>query len=147
MNVDVTESMNQESNDAVELALDFVQALTKRKYEEAFSMTSADFVEEGGYPLNLESLREKFESIVSVDWAFVDMKGFYDAESPPEHLRPKYIRGPLAIMEVETDWVEEPDVAFIYVSIADDAEGQGLSVFIMREASSLKIREITFGRP
>ena len=58
--------MNEESNDAVKLALDFVQALTKRKYEEAFSMTSADFVEEGGYTLNLESLREKFESIVSV---------------------------------------------------------------------------------
>jgi hypothetical protein len=138
--------MANESNEAVKLALDFVEALTEREYDKAFAMTSADFVEEGGIPLNVHQLREKFESIVPADWAFVDMGQIYAAAPPPEHLRPKHVRGPLAIMAAETDWVDDPDVAFMYVSIASDAEGEGLSVFVTREASELKIREITFGR-
>ena len=139
--------MVDKSHDAVQLALDFVEALTQRKYDEAFAMTSADFVEEGGDPLNVEALREKFESMVPADWEFVDMEAIYAAEPPPEYLRPKHVRGPLAIMEAETDWVEEPDVAFMYVSIAGDTEGEGLSVFVTRDASGLSVREITFGRP
>lgn len=139
--------MADDSNDAVKLALDFAEALIQRDYDKAFAMTSADFVEEGGNRLSLDALRDKFESIVPVDWAFVDMETIYAAAPPPENLRANHIRGPLAIMEAETDWVEEPDVAFMYVSIADDAEGEGISVFVAREASELRIREITFGRP
>lgn len=139
--------MTDESNDAVKLVLDFVEALIQRKYEVAFAMTSADLIEEGGMSLSLAALRERFETMVPNDWVFVDMEAIYAANPPPEHLRAKYVRGPLAIMEAETDWVEDPDVAFMYVSIADDAEGEGLSVFVTRDVSGLKIREITFGRP
>jgi len=35
----------------------------------------------------------------------------------------------------------------MYVSIAGDTEGEGLSVFVTRDASGLSVREITFGRP
>lgn len=139
--------MADNSHDAVELALDFVEALTRRRYDEAFAMASADLVEEGGNALTLESLREKFELMVPVDWKFVDVEAIYAAEPPPAYLRPNHVRGPLAIMEAETDWVEAPDVAFIYVAIADHTEGEGLSVFVTREASGLRIREIAFGRP
>ncbi|NNE59563.1 MAG: hypothetical protein HKN35_01560 [Woeseia sp.] len=139
--------MTDESNDAVKLALDFVEALTQREYDVAFAMTSADFVEDGGNPLSLNALREQFEMIVPTDWVFVDMEAIYAANPPPEHLRAKHIRGPLAIMEAETDWVDDPDVAFMYVSIADNVEGEGLSVFVTRDLTGLKIREITFGRP
>ena len=139
--------MSDESNDAVNLALDFVEALTRREYEKAYAMTSSDFIEEGGNPLGVDALRERFETIVPAGWAFVDMEVIYAANPPPAHLRPKHIRGPLAIMEAETDWVEDPDVAFVYVAISDDAEGEGLGIFVAREASNLKIREISFGRP
>ena len=139
--------MTDKSNDAVELALDFVEALTQRKYDVAIAMTSPDFTEEGGIPLNLDALRERFEMIVPTDWVFVDMDAIYAADPPPEHLRAKHVRGPLAIMEAETDWVEDPDVAFMYVSIADNAEGEGISAFVARDESGLKIREIMFGRP
>lgn len=139
--------MPDELNDAVNLALDFVEALTRREYEEAFAMTSSDFIEEGGNHLSVDALRERFEMIVPTGWAFVDMEAIYSANPPPAHLRPKYMRGPLAIMEAETDWVEDPDVAFVYVAIADDAEGEGLSIFVAREAPGLRIRKISFGRP
>ena len=139
--------MSDESSDAVAIALDFVEALTQRKYAEAYEMTSSDFIEEGGERLRVGSLREKFELIVPSDWVFVDMEALYASNPPPEHLRPKHVRGPLAIMEAETDWVEDPDIAFVYVAIADDAEGEGLSAFVTREGSGLKIREISFGRP
>lgn len=139
--------MSDESLAAVKLALDFVEALTRRRYDEAYALTSSDFTEEEGDRLSVDALRERFELIVPTDWVFVDMEAIDAANPPPAHLRPKHIRGPLAIMEAETDWVEEPDIAFIYVGIADDAEGEGLSVFVTREASGLKIREISFGRP
>ena len=139
--------MTDESNDAVGLALDFVEALTRRKYDEAYAMTSSDFIEEGGSQLSAEALRERFEMIIPTSWTFVDMDAIYAADPPPAHLRPKHVRGPLAIMEAETDWVEDPDVAFIYVAIADGAESEGLSVFVTREVSGLKIREVSFGRP
>jgi len=139
--------MADESNDAAKLALDFAEALIQREYGEAFAMTSADLIEEGGNPLNLDALREKFETMIPTDWKFVDMESIYAVTPPPTQLQPKHVRGPLAIMDAETDWVEEPDVAFVYVSIADDAEGEGISVFVTRETSGLKIREITFGRP
>lgn len=139
--------MSDESLAAVKLALDFVEALTRRRYDEAYALTSSDFTEEEGDRLSVDALRERFELIVPTDWVFVDMEAIDAANPPPTHLRPKHIRGPLAIMEAETDWVEEPDIAFIYVGIADDAEGEGLSVFVTREASGLKIREISFGRP
>ena len=139
--------MADELDDAVNLALDFVEALTKREYDKAFLLTAANFVEEGGEPLSVDAMREKFELIVPADWVFVDMKAIYSVAPPPADLLPKYIRGPLAIMEAETDWVEEPDVAFMYVAIADEAEGEGLSVYVTREESALRIREITFGRP
>ncbi len=139
--------LSDKSNDAVNLALDFAEALTRREYEEAYAMTSSDFIEEGGNHLSVDALRERFEMIVPTGWAFVDMEAIYAANPPPAYLRPKHIRGPLAIMEAETDWVEDPDVAFVYVAIADDAEGEGLSIFVAREASGLKIREISFGRP
>ena len=139
--------MSDESNDAVHLALDFAEALTRREYETAYAMTSSDFIEEGGQQLDVDALREKFELIVPTNWEFVDIEAIYATNPPPAHLMPKHIRGPLAIMEAETDWVEDPDVAFVYVGIADDAEGEGLSIFVTREASGLKIREISFGRP
>ena len=139
--------VTEESNDAVELALDFVEALTQRKYDVAFAMTSRDLIEEGGGRLSLDALREKFEMMVPTDWEFTDMEKIYAANPPPEHLQPKHMRGPLAVMAAETDWVEAPDVAFMYVAIADEAEGEGLNVFVTRESSELKIREIMFGRP
>ena len=139
--------MSDESNDAVNLALDFAEALIQRKYEDAYAMTSSDFIEEGGNPLSIDALRNRFEMIVPTDWVFVDMEAIYAADPPPAHLRAKHVRGPLAIMEAEDDWVEDPDVAFVYVSIADDAEGEGISFYVTREASGLKIREISFGRP
>ncbi len=139
--------MTDESNDAVNLVLDFAEALTRRDYAEAYAMTSSDVMEEGGDHLGVDELREKFELIVPTDWKFVDMEAIYAASPPPEHLRPRYMRGPLAIMEAETDWVEAPDVAFVYVGIADDAEGEGLGIVVVREGSGLKIREISFGRP
>jgi len=139
--------MSDESNDAVSLVLDFAEALTQREYNEAYAMTASDFLEEGGNQLSVDTLREKFEMIVPIDWTFVDTEAIYGTNPPPAHLRPKHVRGPLAIMEAETDWVEEPDIAFMYVAIANDAEGEGFSVFVTREASVLKIREITFGRP
>lgn len=139
--------MSDESNKAVTLALDFVEALTQRRYAEAHAMTSSDFAEEGGEHLSVEQLGEKFEMIVSPDWVFVDMETLLAPSPPPSQLRPKHMRGPLAIMAAETDWVEPPDVAFIYVAIADDAEGEGLSVFVTDAGAGLRIREISFGRP
>jgi hypothetical protein len=139
--------MAADSESAVMLGLDFVEALTQRAYEKAFAMTATDLADESGVPINLDTLRENFEVIVPVDWNFVDMEVIDAAATSPEHLRPKYIRGPLAIMDAETDWVEEPDVAFMYVSIASDVEGEGLSIIVTSEGSELKVREITFGRP
>lgn len=139
--------MAADSDDAVTLVLDFVEALIQRAYEKAFAMTATILADENGNTINLDTLREKFESIVPADWDFVDMEVIDAAAPPPEHLRPKYIRGPLAIMDAETDWVEEPDVAFIYVSIASDTEGEGLSIIVTSEGSALKVREITFGHP
>lgn len=139
--------MTAVSNDAAALALDFADALTQRQYDKAFALTATDFVEEGGRPLNVDALRERFEMIVPANWAFADVEAIYARNPPADPLRPKHVRGPLAIMDAETDWVEEPDVAFVYISIADGAEGEGISVFVTREASGLKIREITFGRP
>ena len=57
--------------------------------------------------------------------------------------RPQLSRAPF----LDHARVEEPDVAFVYVAIAGEEEGEGLSVYVTREASGLKIREISFGRP
>ena len=132
---------------AVELALDFVEALVERRYEDAFALTAADFTEEGGERLDVDALRSRFELIVPHDWVFTDMEAIYAASPPPPHLMPKHMRGPLAIMEPDTDWVEEPDVAFLYVGIADGAEGEGVSFFVAHEGDRLVVREISFGRP
>ena len=128
------------------LALDFVEALKQRRYQQAYAMTSSDFIDEEGTRLSVDDRREKFELIVSKDWVFVDMDDLF-GQPPPPLLKAKHIRGPLAIMEAETSWVEEPDIAFFYVSIADQEEGEALSVFVTREPSGLKIREVSFGRP
>ena len=139
--------MSEDAAEAVRLALDFVEALTQRRYEDAFALTASDFIEEGGVSLGVGELREKFEQMVPADWVFVDFDQIFGAHPPPPEMRPRHVRGPLAIMEPETDWVEPPDVAFIYVAIANETEGEGVAVFVRREGAELKIREITFGRP
>ena len=73
--------MTDESKDAVEVALDFVEALTQRKYEDAFAMTASNFIEEGDIPLNVDALRERLEMIVPTDWEFVDMEAIYSEKS------------------------------------------------------------------
>ena len=139
--------MSEDAAEAVRLALDFVEALTQRRHEDAFALTASDFIEEGGVSLGVGELREKFEQMVPADWVFVDFDQIFGAYPPPPEMRPRHIRGSLAIMEPETDWVEPPDVAFVYVAIANETEGEGVAVFVCREGADLKIREITFGRP
>ena len=139
--------MSDDVAEAVRAALDFVEALTQRRYEDAIALTASDFIDEGGAPLGVGELREKFEQIVPTDWVFVDFDQIFGAHPPPPEMMPAHVRGPLTVMQPETDWVEPPDVAFVYVGIADEMEGEGVAVFVCREGADLRIREITFGRP
>ena len=69
-----------------------------------------------------------FEAIVPTDWPTV---------------------GPVEVGTVMETWpARQPlDVGWVYVSIGGDMFSEAVTVVVMREADTLKIRTVEFGRP
>ena len=141
--------MNQQS-EALELAFQFSEFLVNRKYDQAILLTADGFGETFGGELNKESLQQKFEEIVPVDWQFVNFEEIYSQSPLPRGSHQPMMRGPIAILPpLLDDWADQrpDDIAHVYVGIADEFEGEGMSLIICRQGGQLRIREIEFGRP
>ena len=106
------------------IALEFARSLAARDYESAHAMTSRSFqaVTSPG------QLKNAFESIVPLDWGPVE---------------------PVELGETMTSWPgkQATDLGWVYVSIGGDVYSEAVSVIVMSENGSARIREVEFGRP
>jgi hypothetical protein len=87
-------------------------------------MTSSDYQ----HSTTLHEMRAGFQAIVPVDWRTV---------------------GPIEIGQVMESWpAKKPsDVGWVYISIGSDVYSEALTLVVMLEGNTLKVRTVEFGRP
>jgi hypothetical protein len=105
-------------------ALKFASALASRDYPAAYAMTSSDYQ----HSTTLDEMRTGFEAIVPPDWRTV---------------------GPVEVGQVMETWPakQASDVGWVYINIHGDVYSEGLTVVVMLEADTPKVRTVEFGRP
>lgn len=106
------------------VALKFAGALAGREYSTAYAMTSSDYQRS----TTLDEMRAAFEAIVPPEWQTV---------------------GPVEVGHVMETWpTKQPsDVGWVYISIGGDAYSEAVTVVVMGEGGTLKVRTAEFGRP
>ena len=106
------------------VALQFTTALLDRDYGRAYSMTSKEY--QGR--TSLEQMRAGFEAIVPTEWR---------TTAPPE------------VTQTLANWPDKQasDVGWAYVGISGDVYSEGVTVVVMLEDDTLRIRTVEFGRP
>lgn len=106
------------------VGLDFARALARRDYASAHAMTSSEYRR----GTSIAEMRAAFEAIVPTDWPIV---------------------GPVAVGRTMERWPgkQPSDVGWVYVSIGGDVYSEAVTVVVVRQADSLKIRTVEFGRP
>ena len=111
-------------SDYSSLALQVVRALAGRDYSTAYAMTSGDYQRS----TTLEKMRAAFEAIVPPEWPTV---------------------GPVQVGHVMETWpTKEPsDVGWVYISIGGDVYSEAVTLVVMGEGDTLRVRSVEFGRP
>ncbi len=106
------------------VGLKFATALAGRDYSTAYAMTSSDYQRS----TSLDEMRAAFEAIIPPDWQTV---------------------GPVEVGQVMETWpTQQPsDVGWVYISIGGDVYSEAVTVVVTREADTLKVRTVEFGRP
>jgi hypothetical protein len=110
--------------DYSEVGLKFARALAGRDYATAYAMTSSDYQRS----TTLDEMRTAFEAIVPLEWP---------------------TGSPVAVGQVMETWpTKQPsDVGWVYLSIGGDVYSEAVTVVVMREADTYKVRTVEFGRP
>jgi hypothetical protein len=87
-------------------------------------MTSSDYQRS----TSIDEMRAAFEATVPTDWRTV---------------------GPVEVGQVMEAWpAKQPsDVGWVYISIGGDVYSEALTVVVMLEGDTLKVRTVEFGRP
>ena len=106
------------------VGLTFASALASRDYPTAYAMTSSDYQRK----TTIKEMRAAFEAIVPTDWRTV---------------------GPVEVGHVMETWpAKQPsDVGWVYINIGGDVYSEAVTVVVMLEADTLKVRGVEFGRP
>lgn len=106
------------------VGLRFAVALANRDYDTAYAMTSSDYQRS----TSLDEMRTAFEAVVPTDWRTV---------------------GPIEVGQTMETWpAKQPsDVGWAYISIGGDGYSEAVTVIVTREADTLKVRSVEFGRP
>lgn len=109
---------------AEKAALHFARALAERRYAAAYEMLSRELRSR----LSADAMQQAFESIIPADW------------------------GPVHPIQIATSMVDWPgkqanDAAWIHVSLGGQAYSEGLTLVLAVEGSSIKVRQIEWGRP
>ena len=106
------------------VALRFTTALLQRDYGPAYAMTSKEYQRS----TSLEQMRAGFEAIVPAEWR---------TTAPP------------AVTQTLASWPDKQasDVGWTYVGISGDVYSEGVTVVVMLEDDTLRIRTVEFGRP
>lgn len=106
------------------VGLKFASALAGRDYPTAYAMTSSDYQRN----TTLDQMRTAFEAIVPTDWRTV---------------------GPVEVGHTMETWpARQPsDVGWVYISIGGDVYSEAVTVIVMEEADTLRVRTVEFGRP
>ena len=106
------------------VGLTFARALASRDYPAAYAMTSSEYQRKA----TLDEMRAAFEAIVPTDWRTV---------------------GPVEVGQVMETWPgkQPSDVGWVYISIGGDVYSEAVTVVVMLEAGTLKVRSVEFGRP
>jgi hypothetical protein len=106
------------------IGLEFATALATRDYPTAYAMTSRDYQRS----TTLDEMRAAFEAIVPTDWRTV---------------------GLVEVGHTLETWpAKQPsDVGWVYISIGGDAYSEAVTVVVMLESDTLKVRSVEFGRP
>lgn len=106
------------------VGLTFAGALAGRDYSTAYAMTSSDYQRS----TTLDEMRAAFEAIVPPEWRTV---------------------GPVEVGLVMETWpTKQPsDVGWVYISIGGDVYSEAVTVVVMAEGDTLKVRTVVFGRP
>jgi hypothetical protein len=106
------------------VGLTFASALASGDYPTAYAMTSRDYQRN----TTLDEMRTAFEAIVRPDWRTI---------------------GPVAVGHTMETWpAKQPsDVGWVYINIGGDAYSEAVTVIVMEEAGTLKVRTVEFGRP
>jgi len=106
------------------VGLRFAVALANRDYPTAYAMTSSDYQRS----TTVDDMGAAFEAVVPTDWRTV---------------------GPVEVGQTMETWpAKQPsDVGWVYISIGGDAYSEAVTVIVMREADTLKVRSVEFGRP
>ncbi|HEX7337558.1 MAG TPA: hypothetical protein VF252_10160 [Gemmatimonadales bacterium] len=106
------------------VGLAFAAALASRDYPAAYAMTSRGY-QRG---TTLDEMRAAFEAIVPPDWRTV---------------------GPVEVGQTMESWpAKQPsDVGWVYISIGGSVYSEAVTLVVMREADTLKVRTVEFGRP
>jgi hypothetical protein len=111
-------------SDYSSVGLRFAGALAGRDYPTAYAMTSSDYQRS----TTLDEMRTAFEAIVPTDWRTV---------------------GPVEVGHTMETWPakRQSDVGAVYLSIGGDVYSEAVTVVVMLEADTLKVRSVEFGRP
>jgi hypothetical protein len=106
------------------VSLDFARALASRDYTTAYAMTSTDYQR----TTTLDEMRVAFEAIVPADWGTV---------------------GPVEVGQTMESWPDKQplDIGWAYISIGGDVYSEAVTLVVMLEEDTPKIRTVEFGRP
>ena len=106
------------------VGLNFARALAGRDYPTAYALTSSDYQRS----TTVDEMRAAFEAIVPTTWRTV---------------------GPVEVGHAMETWPSKQpsDVGWVYISIGGDAYGEAVTVVVMLQADTLKVRTVEFGRP
>lgn len=101
-----------------------LDVLVQRDYGRAYAMTSREYQRS----TSLQQMMAGFEAIVPTDWK---------TSAPPE------------VTQTLASWPDKQasDVRWTYVGISGDVYSEGVTVVVMSEDGTLRIRTIEFGRP
>jgi hypothetical protein len=112
------------AGDPSAVALEFTTALLHRDFGRAYAMTSQEY-QRG---TSVEQMRAGFEAIVPTAWR---------TTAPPE------------VTQTLANWPDKraSDVHWAYVGISGDAYSEAVTVVVMLEDDTLRIRTVEFGRP
>lgn len=102
----------------------FTEALVSRDYTRAYAMTSKDYQRR----TTLQEMRTAFEAIVPTDWQTA---------------------GRVEVVQTMENWPDKrsSDIGWAYISIGGAVYSEGVTVVVVLEDDTLKIRTVEFGRP
>lgn len=111
-------------HDYASVGVTFAKALASRDYTTAYAMTSKDYQRS----TTLDEMRVAFEAIVPTDWRTV---------------------GPVEVGNTIETWPDKQpsDIGRAYISIGSDVYSEAVTVVVVLEADTLKVRSVEFGRP